>query len=117
MDGLSTRQSEQRIQADCYIWFHNEYPFYRGLLCYNLGNSQGRAEGSRNRAMGLQPGRSDMVLYWQGRAYFIEIKASEGKQSKKQQHWQDVVEKHGFRYNIASSLDEFQKIIHDILRI
>ena len=27
-----TYKSENRIQQECYMWFHNTYPEYRGLL-------------------------------------------------------------------------------------
>jgi len=28
--------SEDKIQTDCYIWFHNNHPELRGLLCYKF---------------------------------------------------------------------------------
>lgn len=109
-------QSEDKIQTDCYVWFHNNYPELRGLLCYNLNNSRNVIEGTKNKAMGLQRGRSDLVLYWQGRAYHIEMKTPIGEQSKEQIEWQRKVEEQGFEYHIGRSLSEFQKIILTILK-
>lgn len=108
--------TESKLQTDCYKWFHNTYPDHRGLLCYNLNNSRNRIDGSMNRLMGLQPGRSDMVLYHQGQGVMIEMKTEEGEQSKQQKHWQRIVEEHGFKYVIIRSLPEFQKLIRGIIQ-
>lgn len=108
--------TEARLQYECYSWFHNSYPNLRGLLCYNLSNSRNRIEGNKNKAMGLQPGRSDMVLYYKAMAYHIELKLSTGYQSKEQKEWEALLVSHGFYYSIARSLQEFQTLIKMIIK-
>lgn len=107
--------SEEKIQSDFYIAFHNKYPKYRGLLCYNLNNSKNRIDGARNKALGLQPGRSDMEFYWRGKTYFMEFKNDIGRQSSGQKEWQLLIESQGFYYGIFKSsecaLDFIDKII------
>ena len=76
--------TEIQIQTACYLWFHNNFPSDRGLLCYNLGNSKNKIDGNKNKALGLQAGRSDLVYYYAGKANMIEIKDATGKQSEKQ---------------------------------
>ena len=71
-------KNEGRIHQDCYVWFHNSYPQYRGLLCYNLNNSRDRIEGAKNRSKGVQPGRSDFVIYYHHEAFMIELKEGDG---------------------------------------
>ncbi len=115
-DCISELEAEERIQTACYVYFHNTFPEHRGLLCYNLNNSKNKIDGARNKAMGIQKGRSDLVLYWQGRAVMIEMKTPTGEQSPEQIEWQRKVEGQGFEYHLVRSLEEFQKIILTILK-
>jgi hypothetical protein len=104
-------KSEERLHSDCYVWFHNTYPSLRGLLCYNLNNSKNRIDGARNKAKGLQPGRADFTLYYNGTAHFIELKTEIGSQSNGQKEWEKLVRSHGFNYYICKTLNEFQYAI------
>lgn len=109
-------KTEDAFQAECYIWFHNTYPLLRGLLCYNLNNSRNKIAASINKAMGLQKGRSDMVFYYKGQAYHIELKVSPNKQTNEQKEWQKVIESQGFSYFVVfDSVDEFKKLIQKIV--
>jgi hypothetical protein len=110
------KQSEDKIQSDCYVWFHNTYPNLRGLLCYNLNNSKNRIDGARNKAKGLIAGRSDMVLYYQSNAFMIEFKTLDGSQSVGQKEWEALVTSQGFQYHIIRSLEEFQRLIVNLLK-
>jgi len=102
---------EARIQQECYIWFHNTFPELRGCLCYNLNNSKNKIDGSRNKSLGLQKGRSDMVLYLNGKAIMVEFKTPTGKQSQAQKKWQKTIEGQGFKYMIIRSKEEFKILI------
>lgn len=107
--------SEHRLQYECYCWFHNKYPDLRGTLCYNLSNSRNAIEGNKNKALGLQPGRADMVFYYAGIAYMIELKTPEGKQSSEQKTWQEIMHTQGFPYRIVRSVEEFQDLINSLI--
>ena len=107
--------TEEKLQSECYLWFHDTYPQYRGQLCYNLNNPRNRIRGMMDKAMGLQPGRSDMVLYHQGRAYMIELKLPDGVQSKIQEKWEAVIKQAGFSYVVIRSLEEFKRYLQGIL--
>ena len=107
--------TEDKLQSDCYQWFHRTYPELRGLLCYNLNNSRNKIRAMMDKGMGLQKGRSDLVLYYFGRAYMIEMKTENGKQTPEQKKWQEIVEKNGFEYIICKTLEQFQEIIKRIL--
>lgn len=116
MEKGAVQKSEMRLMQDCYVWFHNSFPQYRGLLCYNLGNSKNRVDGALNKSKGLQAGRADFSLYWNKTAFFIEMKDETGKQSSDQVTWQRIVEKHGFRYVICRSLESFKDVINNIVK-
>lgn len=107
-------QNEDRIQAECFTWFHNTYPELRGLLCYNLNNSANKIQGNKNKAMGLQPGRADFTFYYKGSAYFIEMKTPKGRQQEIQKKWMIQVLSHKFPYYLIRSLEDFQKLIQEI---
>lgn len=107
--------SEERIQQQMFMWFHNTYPELRGLLCYNLNNSKNKIDGNKNKSLGLQAGRSDMVLYYQGKAVMIELKTPTGKQQPIQKKWEETIKKQGFEYVIIRSLEDFKNFILDII--
>lgn len=104
-------QSEIKLQSECFIFHWNNYTSERGLLCYNLNNSANKIQGNQNKALGLIKGRCDMVLYKNGKATMLEFKTEEGKQSKEQKEWQNLIELQGFDYHIIRSLEDFKKII------
>ena len=107
--------TEDQLQSQCYRWFHETYPQHRGKLCYNLNNSRNRVRGMMDKGMGLQPGRSDMVLYHNVHAYMIEFKLPDGVQSKEQKRWEGIIRDAGFDYIIIRSLEEFKKYLQGIL--
>jgi hypothetical protein len=109
-------KSEDKLQSDCYLWFHETYPKYRGLLCYNLNNSRNKIRASMDKGMGLQKGRADMVLYWKGSAYHIELKLPNGVQSPDQKKWQAVILLAGFEYTIIRSLEDFKDYTNGIIK-
>ena len=118
-------EAEDRIQTHCYTWFHNSSPLLRGLLCYNHNNPKNAIDGAKQRGLGLQKGRSDLVFYYGGTAIMIEMKTPEipavgnqkripaGKQSEDQKKWQKQVESQGLDYVLCYSLEQFQQIIKD----
>ena len=104
-------KSEVKIHAEIYTYFHNHYPHLRGCLCYNLNNSANMVQGNLNKQLGLQKGRSDLALYYMGKAYFLELKDDTGRQKPEQKEWQAKMEAHGFEYVVLRSLDEFKNFL------
>jgi len=66
--------------------------------------------------MGLQKGRSDMVLYWKGRAHMIEMKLPGEGQTTDQKKWETKITAHGFAYHIIDSFEDFQELIRGIIK-
>ena len=113
---------EGRIQSECFVYFHNTYPEYRGLyFCVPNENSRAdsnSATGAIRRAMGVTAGVADsLMLIPRGRynGLCIEYKREDGYQSQAQKVWQSKVEAQGFRYEVVRSLDEFKKLIVEYL--
>ena len=109
-------KSESRIQQEIVIWFHNEFPSLRGCLCYNNNNSTGGRRAKINKFLGIIKGRSDMVLYYKGSAYMIELKTNRGKKSKAQEEWEVLMKSQGFDYFLIRSLEAFQVLVSEIMK-
>lgn len=61
------------------------------------------------------PGESDLTLFTHGgKTYFIEIKTPTGRQSKRQKHFQQLVESHGFTYIIMRSVEDARELIREV---
>ena len=112
---MTSHYSEDRIQQEIVEWFNNTYTDLRGLLCYNLNNSKNQIDGARNRAKGLVAGRSDLTFYYAGRAFFLEVKTPEGRQSPDQRTWEEIVRNRGFNYWVVRNVLEAQTVIKLIL--
>ena len=113
---IVTTRSEQQLQVQCYTWFHNSFPELRGLLNCNNNNSENVIKGLQNKALGVQNGRSDMVLYYQGRSTHIELKNGSNKQTPNQKKWQELMESQGFDYHVVTNFQAFTELILKIIK-
>lgn len=112
-----TYKSEDRIQQECYMWFWNTYPEYRGLL-FAVPNGGGRSalEGKILKMTGVYAGVSDMLLMVDTETHCFELKTEIGRQSDKQHAWQRKVEREGFKYYLIRTLLDFQDIVIPIMK-
>lgn len=61
------------------------------------------------------PGEADLTLFQKGgKVIFIETKTPTGKQSKKQKHFQNVVERLGYMYVIMRSVGDAEKYVEKV---
>ena len=113
---------EGRIQAECYQYFWEHYPQYRGLY-FAVPNENTRADsnaisGAIRRSMGVYHGVSDTIFLLPRGGYhalLIEYKDEKGRQSAHQVAWQKLVESQNYLYKICRSLEQFKIIIKDYL--
>lgn len=63
--------------------------------------------------MGMKPGAADILIIWQGRAYFLELKTAKGEQSADQLDFMENCDRLGIPYAVARSFEEAQKIIRN----
>lgn len=103
--------TEAQLQSRCVIWLRNNYPQTHGLFFAVNNNSIHAHAGGTMKALGVIAGVADTIFLWEGKAYFLEFKTQEGRQSKAQREWQETVEQAGFRYEIIRSFEEFQEFI------
>ena len=108
--------SEDALQQLCYMWFHNTYPQYRGLLFHvPNGGSRNAREGKKFKQIGVVAGVADLLFLFNGKCYCLELKTEVGRQSKKQQDWQDLVERNDFNYFVIRDVDTFKNYIKTII--
>jgi len=107
--------SEAKIQSTCVQFMWNERPQTRGCFFSVTNNSEHAARGANRKALGLVPGVSDTLFIWETRIYCFEFKTEDGKQSPRQQWWQELIEKQGAIYVVIRSLEQFKKYIDEIL--
>ena len=106
-----TELSEDRLQADCYLWYCETFPGQRDFLWMQYNTPKNAVQGAKLKAMGMRAGVSDLAyLDSSGTMHFIELKTRSGVQSKKQRDWEKSVTERGAKYHLVRSLKEFQEI-------
>lgn len=113
---------EGRIQAECYQYFWNNYPQYRGLY-FAVPNENNRANsnaitGAIRRSMGVYHGVSDTLMLIPRNGFHglcVEYKDENGRQSEYQIAWQKLVESQGYCYRLCRSIEQFKQIIAEYL--
>lgn len=110
--------TEARLQSNCYLWFWNNYPMYRGLLFHvPNGGSRNAIEAGKLKAMGVTPGIPDMIFLHKAKAYFFEFKepGGKGRVSPSQKKIHEILGLHLFEVWLIESEAAFKDVIHDIL--
>lgn len=108
-------QSESRIQQEIVRWFKNNYCLrHHSLRCIiqSVPNeSKSKQETLVKLSMGMLPGASDLLVVLPGVVLFVEVKRPGEKPRENQREYRDTVTALGFRYDVVTSLDEFQQLI------
>lgn len=114
-------QSESQIQQDCLRWFAVQYPqlAQEGML-YHIANEGIRlgGMGARLKREGIVRGVADLCLCVPRggfAALYIEMKKPGNYQTPDQRVWQHNAEKHGNRYVVCKSLEEFKYVVQTYL--
>jgi hypothetical protein len=108
--------SEERLQADCYQWFHNTYPALRGLLWHvPNGGQRSASEANKFKAIGLVSGVADLHFFYGGRMYFIELKTETGRLSPNQIDWIEAISIQGGEVIVIRDLETFKQYVNSLL--
>lgn len=114
-----TMKSENKIQSEIVMWFHNNYclkihnPQYIIFSVPNEG--QNAKEQMYKKSLGMLSGVSDLIVVLNSQVLFIECKDEHGKQRESQIAFENNVKKLNHNYYIVRSLEEFKKIIAEKL--
>lgn len=110
------QDSEDRIQHDIVTWFHNSYCLYkhkpRGLIMsVPNGGRRDKKEAMKLKATGLLAGAADLILIYNGKVLFMEVKTDIGKQSEAQIEFEHRITENGLKYYIVRSLEQAQELV------
>lgn len=109
-------KSEDRIQYEIVAWFHNNYCHFkckpRGLIMsVPNGGKRNKKEAMKLKATGLLAGASDLILIYDGKVLFMEVKTDTGRQSDSQIEFEHRIRDNGLKYYVVRSLEEAQELV------
>lgn len=114
------RHDESRMQAACVRWFRYTHTDLAWLLiAVPNGVRTSATQGRILKDEGMLAGVADLLLLLPGNGgtfLALEAKTPEGRQSDSQRHWQSEAVRHGGRYEVFRSFDQFRAIIQDYLQ-
>ncbi len=115
------RHEEDNLQTACVRWFGLQFPGVAKLLHHSPnGGRRNAREAARFKAMGTRAGFPDLILLLSssdGRFRFlaIELKTKAGRQSEHQKDYERLITKHGGKYVIVRSVEEFVTVVTEYL--
>lgn len=119
--------SHDKLQYMCFTWLWNEHPELRQLFfgTFNdikqvekiTGNLKEKRKIilSHMKSLGMVKGVLDFMFYFCGVLHVIDFKVGSDKLSKEQKTFIAQIESQGGKGYEVRSLDEFKKIIYDII--
>ena len=113
--------SESQIQQSCIKWFQLQHrALWDDGVLFHIANEGIRlgGQGRRTKREGIVRGVADLCLAMPRHGYgalYIEMKRPDRYQSPEQRTWQKNIERHGNKYVVCKSLDEFITIINRYL--
>lgn len=115
------RKSEAEIQKECIDWFKERYPqLWNDGVLYHIPN-EGKRSGRNGRSLvltGLVCGVADLCLAVGRKGYhamYVEMKRDGTYQRASQKQWEAGITKHGNKYVVCRSQEEFSKIVEEYL--
>lgn len=117
-DNKDSKETEGKLQADCFQWFNNTFPNLRGLL-YHVPNGENRDPITANllKAKGVVAGIPDLVFHYRAKTYFFELKKPNGtgRLSDAQNKIIEQLDTQRFIVWLLNDLETFKHLIESIL--
>lgn len=108
--------SEDKIQAEFFIWAWNTFPLLRYLYFHvPNGGLRSKSEAARLQAIGVVPGVADMILTGgvKSSLMYIEFKDAKAKQSQAQREFENAAKASNFSYIVCRNSEDAKKIFCD----
>lgn len=110
------KHSESTLQRECIKWFRYQYPKLKKLLfAVPNGGKRDSREAAILSAEGTVPGVSDLILLIPRKGHAslcIEMKYGKNDLSQHQEDFKREAEKHGNKYVICRSVDQFMREVN-----
>lgn len=115
-------QNHDRLQRDCFMWIWNEKPELR-YLCFTtrnnlttqLSDKESQIKMAQMKSMGMVRGTTDLVFFYAGRLYGMDMKVGADKLSKEQLEFIGALEANGGAGCEIRSLEQFKSEIDSII--
>ena len=108
--------TEDKLQAQCFQWFHNTFPDHRGKLWHvPNGGSRDIREAQKFKAMGMVKGVHDLHLYHNHQLYTFELKVGSNKLSPEQIRWKATMTNEGAMCYEIRDFETFKQAVESIL--
>jgi len=109
--------TEQKLQADCFMWALNTYPQLRRGCLFHVpnGGTRHKIEAMQMKATGVVAGIPDLILLNKGKCIGIELKIDSGAVSDKQKQVHQAWKEQSIEVFICWNLEEFKQLINNIL--
>jgi hypothetical protein len=121
------KQLESKLQQACVKWFRMQY---QDLLLFAVpnGGSRNALEAAKMKREGVTAGVADLCLlkfkreivggieFTKYHGLFIEMKYGKGVQSYSQKEFEAYCTKHGYKYVVCRTFDEFRATIENYLK-
>lgn len=113
--------TESQIQQSCIRWFQVAHPkLWADGVLFHIANERKctQWQGRKLKLEGVVKGVADLCLTLSRHGFnalYIEMKKPGNYQEPEQEQWQAGVEKHGNRYVVCKSLDEFERIVNEYI--
>lgn len=113
--------TESQIQQSCIKWFQMQHrALWEDGVLFHIANEGIRlgGQGGRIKREGIVKGVADLCLAIPRHGYgalYIEMKRPGCYQQPEQKTWQKNIERHGNKYVVCKSLDEFMVTINRYL--
>ena len=110
-----------KLQSECYLWFHNTFPEHRDLI-FSVNNNlttqskDGYIKMARLKSLGLSKGVLDLLFYWRGCLYAFDIKTGSDSLKPAQLSFISSIGRHGGKGYVIRSIDEFKDLIYGIFQ-
>lgn len=117
-ENQDSKETEGKLQAECFQWFWNTYPHLRKLL-YHVPNGEKRDKitAARLKALGVVAGVTDLQFHFRSKSYFFEAKRPDGGGvvSKEQKEFHKRLDEQRFIVWIFNDFETFKYLIESII--
>lgn len=106
------KKTEHEIQKSIVRYFRKEYPNY---ILFSTNNEACYTRQTYFAEAGMLKGLADLVIVLPNKIIFVELKTTQGKQSKSQKDFETKITSLGYNYYIIKSLNDFKELIKNNL--
>lgn len=100
------KRPEDALQRQLAAYLDLALPYDACWFAVPNGGARAKKEAAILAGLGVKAGAPDIVVFWSGRAFAIELKAPRGRVSEDQEAMHQALRRAGVAVTVARSLDE-----------